>query len=53
MEDSYKKVTCGDKMGTAITNMLNIIESGTFVVPCTDNRGNTSSTTIIKEMIEY
>ena len=48
-----RKVTCGNKSGTSTSNTLNGVESGTFVVSCTDSRGFSASETIEKTLIEY
>ena len=48
-----RKVVCGNKTGTSISNTLNNVESGTFVVRCTDTRGFSTSKTIEKTLIEY
>ena len=48
-----QRVVCGNKSGTAISNTLNGVESGTFVVSCTDSRGFSKSTTITKTLVEY
>lgn len=50
---STRKVTCGNKSGTSASNTLNEVESGTFVVRCTDSRGFSASETIEKTLIEY
>lgn len=48
-----RKVVCGNKSGTAISNMLNGVESGTFAVSCTDSRGFSNSITLTKTLVEY
>ena len=48
-----RKVTCGNKSGTATSNTLNGVESGTFVVSCTDSRGFSASKTITKTLVNY
>lgn len=50
---SSRKVVCGSKTGTATSNTLNNVESGTFAVSCMDSRGNTASTKITKDMVNY
>ena len=48
-----RKVVCGNKSGTSTSNTLNSVESGTFVVSCTDRRGFTASKTITKTLVDY
>ena len=48
-----KKVICGNKSGTSTSNTLNNVESGTFVVSCTDSRGFSASKTITKTLVNY
>lgn len=48
-----KKVICGNKSGTSTSNTLNGVESGTFVISCTDSRGFTASKTITKTLVNY
>lgn len=48
-----RKVTCGNKSGTATSNTLNGVESGTFTVSCTDSRGFSASKTITKTLVNY
>lgn len=48
-----RKVTCGNKSGTSTSNTLNNVESGTFVVSCTDSRGFSASKTITKILVDY
>lgn len=48
-----RKVVCGSKSGTSTSNTLNNVESGTFVVSCTDSRGFSASKTTTKTLIEY
>lgn len=48
-----RKVTCGNKSGTSTSNTLNSVESGIFVVSCSDSRGFTASKTITKTLVDY
>ncbi|MGN1270629.1 MAG: DUF859 family phage minor structural protein [Clostridia bacterium] len=50
---SSRKVICGNKTGTAVSNTLNNIENGTFNLSCTDSRGFSASDTINKEIVNY
>lgn len=50
---SSRKVVCGNKSGTATSNTLSNVESGTFVVSCTDSRGFSASKTITKTLVNY
>lgn len=48
-----QSITCGGKSSTEPTGGLDNVESGTFVFTATDSRGNTTTTTIELELIEY
>lgn len=48
-----RKVVCGNKTGTSTSNTLNKVESGSFVVSCTDSRGFSASKTISKTLVNY
>lgn len=48
-----RKITVGSKSSTATSGTINAVESGTFVVTATDSRGNTNSTTITKNLVDY
>ena len=47
-----QKVTCGGKSRTADGTMANV-ESGDFVFTATDSRGNTTTVTVTKTVIDY
>lgn len=47
-----QKVTCGGKSRTTDGNLSNV-ESGTFTFSVTDSRGNTTTKTITKTLVEY
>lgn len=47
-----KKLTCGNKSLTA-DGTLNHVESGTFTFTATDSRGNTTTKTVSKTLINY
>ena len=47
------KVVCGDKTLNAASGNLSYVESGTFIITATDNRGNTTTQTVNKTMIDY
>lgn len=48
-----QSITCGNTTIHSPTALINVAESGTFVLKATDNRGNSTSETITKELIEY
>lgn len=48
-----QKVICANKSSTDAISTLNLIESGTFNVICTDSRDLTASTTVTKTLINY
>ena len=50
---SSQKVTCGGKSATTASGTLNNIESGDFVFTATDSRGNTTSQTVKKTIVNY
>lgn len=50
---SSRKITVGSKSGTSTSGTINAVESGTFVVSTTDSRGNTTSITLSKTMVNY
>lgn len=47
------KVVCGDKTLNAASGNLSYVESGTFTITATDNRGNTTTQIVNKTMINY
>lgn len=50
---SSQKVVCGGKSATTASGTLNAIESGDFVFTATDSRGNTTTQTVSKPIINY
>ena len=50
---SSQKVTCGGKSATTASGTLNNIESGDFVFTAIDSRGNTTSQTVKKTIVNY
>lgn len=46
-------IACGSKTLSIASGTLSAVESPTIVFNVTDSRGNTASTTLIKNMIEY
>lgn len=50
---SSQKVTCGGKSATTASGTLNKIESGDFVFTAIDSRGNTTSQTVKKTIVNY
>ena len=48
-----QKITCGEKENTSPYGDIKNIESGTFIVTATDNRGLTTTQEIEKGFIEY
>lgn len=48
-----QSVTCGSKSIKSASGSLGRVESGTFVFSVTDSRGNTTSRTINKTLIDY
>lgn len=49
---SYK-ISCGGKSITSASGTLGYVDSGTFTFSATDNRGNTTTKTISKTLINY
>lgn len=50
---SKYSIVCGGKSSTETSGTLNNIESGKFVITITDARGNSTSQTINKTLIQY
>lgn len=50
---SSQKVVCGGKSATTASGTLNAIESGDFVFTATDSRGNTTTQTLSKPIVNY
>ena len=52
---SIKKysIVAGSKTGTAASGTLSAVDTGTFVFSVTDSRGNTTSKTVSKTLVEY
>ncbi|MBO5843439.1 MAG: hypothetical protein J6Q96_01065 [Bacteroidales bacterium] len=48
-----RKVVCGAKSSTSASGTLNAVESGTFTFTATDSRGNTTTKTLTKTLINY
>lgn len=48
-----RKITVGSKSSTAASGTINAVESGSFVISVTDSRGNSTTKTITKTLIEY
>lgn len=48
-----QSVVCGEKTSTTATGTLNAVESGTFVFTVKDSRGNATSKTLTKTLINY
>ena len=48
-----KKVTCGSQWNTANSGTFEQIDSGTFVFEVVDSRGNTTTHTINKSLVNY
>lgn len=48
-----QKVTCGNKSSSSASGTLYNVESGDFVFTVTDSRGNTTTKTISKSLINY
>lgn len=47
------KVVCGAKSSTSASGTLNAVESGTFTFSATDSRGNTTTKTLTKTLVNY
>lgn len=47
------KVVCGAKSSTSASGTLNAVESGTFTFTATDSRGNTTTKTLTKTLVNY
>lgn len=50
---SSQKVTCGGKSATANSGTLTNVESGNFVFTATDSRGNTTTKTVNRTLVNY
>lgn len=48
-----QKVTCGAKSISTATGLIGDVESATFIFSATDNRGNTTTQTVNKTLINY
>lgn len=48
-----QSITCNNKTSHTSSVTLNAVESGTFTFTATDNRGNTTTQTVVKDLIDY
>lgn len=48
-----QKVVCGAKTATAASGLIEDVESATFTFSVTDNRGNTTTKTLTKTLVNY